>query len=184
MTKTVNQYDKDLRPLKIRFLIAALLSLTVAVACVAQVRARRLEENVHKDLVKAKSGLDRLKEANVNRKKALDALKRQFGSGTIENSPERLIYEKLDEIKGRVRLGELTVTTVAREGGEVYMPYTFKFRDQNYNEVLNAISYLQEAAFPLTPVKSVEISLGDEKGKGSLIFTISGRVLTTEKVRQ
>lgn len=177
----VTQYESDIRPSKMRFYYAAMLFLIVAVACTGLARARRQQEKTLSELVRAKAGFDKLKEANVNRRQALATLKVQLGSSSEKNSPELLIYGKLDEIKARLKPDDVTVAAIERKGGEVTLPYTIKFSNQDYSTFLNAVSYLQESALPLTPVNAITISQTETTGKSGVLFTITGNVRTTEK---
>lgn len=181
MSRTDTQYEIAIRPLKIRFWIAAALFLVVAMAAAQLARTQRLQEKTYSELVRAKGGFDKLKDANSNRRQALAVLKAQLGNRADKNSPESVIYTKLDEIKERLRPDDLTVTAIERKGGEVSLPYTLKFNNYDYNRFLNAISYLQEGILPLTPVHSVTITQADDSGKGMVLFTITGKVLTNQK---
>jgi hypothetical protein len=181
MNTIVSKYEKDLRPPKVRFWITATLLFFAAVACVNQIRHRMLQEKTYAELVRAKAGLDVLKAANANRRQTLAALTSQFGSGSEKLSPERVIYRKLDEIKSRFSQADLAVTAIERKGGEVSLPYTLKFSNYDYSEFLNAINYLQESSFPLTPVNSIVISQTENAGEAGVLLTLTGKVLTIDK---
>ena len=181
MNRLVTHYESDIRPQKTRFRIAAALFLVVAVVCVGQARNRRLQEKTYTELLRAKSGLDKLKQANLNRRHALTTLKAQLGNNSETNSPERLVYGKLDEIRERLRPDDLTVASIEKKGGEVSIPYTLKFTNHDYNTFLNAISYLQEGTLPLAPVSSIVISQAVDAGKNVVLFTVTGKVLINEK---
>lgn len=176
-----SQYEADLWPVKIRFWVASALFLLLAATCVCQVRAWRLQEKTYAELLRAKAGLTRLREASLNRKEALARLKAQPVDNTEHKTPEMLIYWKLDEIKERLRTDDLTAAAIEKKGEKVSLPYTLKFNNHSYHEFINAIRYLQKSASPWTPVSSLTISQSGDPGKGAVIFTIAGNVLVNDK---
>lgn len=176
-----NSYDRDLWSLKVRFWVVAALLLVAAVACATLIRTRRIQEKTYAELVRAQTGRDKLKKAAINRNQALIALKAQLGSGRDKSSPESRIYGKLDDISIHLKADDVTVTAIERKNDEVSLPYTLKFKNHDYSSFLNAISYLQESVFPLSSVSSIAIAQADDAGKGGVIFTINGKILTNEK---
>ena len=166
--------------MQIRFWISAALFLIVAVICSNQVRSWRLQEKTYKDLVRAKAGLAKLREASKNRKMALDKLKAQPVDNNDNKTPEMLVYWKLDEIKERLRTDELTVAAIEKKGDMASIPYILKFNNHSYHEFINAIRYLQKSSSPWTPVNSITISQSTAPGKGPVVFTIAGKVLANK----
>jgi len=181
MNHTNSTYDAYIRPLKVRFWFASALFMVVAVVCVSLARTRQRQERTYADLVRAGEGFDKLKKANANRVQALTTLKAQRGNATEKKSPERLIYGKIDEIRERLRPDDVIVAAIEKKGGEVSLAYTLKFKNQDYSTFLNAISYLQESALPVTTINDITISKGEDSGKSVVLFTITGKVLTSEK---
>lgn len=181
MKLTTNQYETDLRPIKVRFWVAAAVFLIVALACASQVRAWRIQERTHAELVRAKAGLAKLREASRNRQVALAKLKAQPVDNNENKTPEMLIYWKLDEIKERLRSDELTVAAIEKKGDKVSIPYNLKLNNHSYHEFINAIRYLQKSSSPWTPVSSITISQAGDPGKNSVAFTIAGKVLVNDK---
>lgn len=172
-----NQYEADLMPVKIRFWVAAVLFLVLAVTCVSQTRTWRLQEKTCAELTRAKTGLARLRGATLNRKEALARMKAQPVDNTEHKTPEMLVYWKLDEIKERLRTDDVTVASIEKKGDKVSLPYTLKFNNHSYHEFINAVRYLQKSSSPWTPISSLTISQSGDPGKGAVIFTIAGNVL-------
>jgi hypothetical protein len=176
-------YETDIKPLKKRFWVAAVLVLVVATVSVSLIRTRRLLEKTQSEMLKAKSGLTRVREASANRTTVLATLKSQYMQNAGATSPERLVYGKIDELKARLNPDDVTISAIEKKEGEVSLQYSFKFTNPNYNDFLNTVSYLEGSVFPLTVVNSVAISQADAAGKGALSGTVSGRVVTSEKIK-
>lgn len=183
MSHLMSKYETDLKPFKKRFFIAAGLFLIVAIAFVTVQRDRRQLERTFENLTRALGGLTRVKEANANRRQVLTELKSQFGQGIQNISPELIIYGKIDEIKARLNPDDMTITAVDKKGGEASLQYTLAFSNQDFNNLLNAISYLHGSVSPLTPVGSITITQSDVKRTGKTSFKISGKVITSEKTK-
>jgi hypothetical protein len=166
--------------MQIRFWVSAALFLIVAVTCSSQVRSWRIQEKTYKDLVRAKAGLVKLREATQNRKTALAKLKAQPVDNNENKTPEMLVYWKLDEIKERLRTDDVVVTAMEKKGDMASIPYVLKFNNHSYHEFINAIRYLQKSSSPWTPVNSISISQSTVPGKGPVIFTIAGKILANK----
>ena len=175
------RYERDIRPLKRVFLITAVLFLALATTFAVQEKNRRVKEKTLAELARAREGLSRVKEAAMNRRRALTALKSQLVTNMESNSPERLIYGKIDELKARLKPDDMTIGTLKKEGGDVSLPFTLKFTNPNYCDLLNAVGHLQHEVFPFTPVNSIAIAQGEHDGKGVVEYTIDGTVLTIER---
>ncbi len=178
---TDSRYKRDIKPLKRVFLIATLLFVATATTFAIQERSRRVLEKTLAELARAREGLSRLKEAGMNRRQALSTLKSQLAKDVATSSPERLIYGKVDEIKARLKPDDMTIGALEKKGGDISLPFTLKFTNPNYCNLLNAVSQLQQSAFPFTPVNSIAISQAEQNGKGVVEFTINGTVLTPER---
>ena len=183
MSDFKKNYEDNLMPLKMRFFIAAGLFLIVAITFVTVQRNRRQLEKTFDNLTQGQGGFNRVKEANANRRQVLTALKSQFGQGTQIMSPEMVIYGKIEEIKARLNPDDMTINTVDKSGGEASLQYTLSFSNHDFNNLLNAISYLHGSVFPLTPVNSVTITQSDAKGTNRATFDITGKVITIGKTK-
>lgn len=180
MIPNMSRYEADIIPVNKRFRIAVALFLVTALACAGMSRARKQLEATHDNLIKAKAGLAKVREANQNRRNALGILKTEYLLGETNISDERLLYGKMDDLKARLRPDDLTISPIERKSGEVSLPYTLKFVNPDYNDFLNTISYLEGTVFPFTVVNSVAIIRAEAGGKGVVSFTINGRVVTSE----
>jgi hypothetical protein len=178
----MSTYEADITPLIKRFCITTALVLIVAMLCVALTRTRRLMEKTHDGLLKAKAGLGRVREASESREKALATLKTLYMQSASGTSPERQIYAKVDELTSRLKPDDLTFSAIEKKGVEVSLQYTFKFINPNYNEFLNIVSYLGGNIFPLTTVGTVTIAQSEAGVKSVLNCTVTGKVLTSEKI--
>ena len=177
----MSRYETDIAPLKRRFCFAAALFLVTAMACVSQIRSRRLLEKTHDELVRAKAGLVRVREAGATRRNTLEMLKNLQMHGAANTSAERRIYGKIDELNTRLKPDELTISAIERKGDEVLLQYSFKFINPNYNDFLNTVNYLEGSVFPLTTVNAVAITQAEAGGKKMLACSVNGKVLTSEK---
>jgi len=178
----MNRYEAELTPLIKRFWLATALLLIAAMVCAGLTRSRRLMEKTHDALLKAGAGLTRMREASEGREKALATLKTMYMLSAADRSPERLIYAKIDELSSRLKPDDLSFSAIEKKAGEVSLQYTFKFTDPNYTDLLNNISYLGGSVFPLTTVVSVTITQAEAEGKSVLTCTITGKVITSEKI--
>jgi len=178
----MSTYDADITPLIRRFWIATALLLIAAVVGVALTRTRRLMEKTHDGLLKARAGLGRVREASESREKALATLKTLYMQSAASLSPERQIYAKVDELTARLRPDDQSISAIGKSGIEVSLQYTFKFINPSYNEFLNNVSYLGGRVFPLTTVSTVVIAQSEAGGKSVLTCTVTGKVLTSEKI--
>jgi|GEM_PF-2015392 len=183
MNRTDSRYDSAIKPLKRGFIIATVLFLALATVLVLLKRSHRVLEKTHGELVRAKDGLARVQEASRNRKQALTTLKAQLVQGLETASPERMIYGKVDEIKAQLKPNDMTIGSVEKKGGDASLQYTLKFINPNYCDLLNSISRLQQAVFPFSPVDSIAISTAEQAGKGVLEFTVTGTILTPERIK-
>lgn len=181
MKLTTSQYETDLQPTKIRFWVAAAVFLVVSLTCVSQSRTWRTQERTHAELLRAKAGLAKLREASRNRQEALAKLKALPVDNNENKTAEMLIYWKLDEIKERLRTDDLTVAAIEKKGDKVSIPYNLKLNSHSYHEFINAIRYLQKSSSPWTPVGSITISQAGDPGKSIVAFTIAGKVLANDK---
>jgi len=178
----MSKYEADITPLIRRFWISTALLLIAAIICVSLTRTRRLMEKTHDGLLKASAGLGRVREASESREKALAILKTLYMQSAASTSPERQIYAKVDELTARLRPDDLTISTIEKKGIEVSLQYTFKFINPNYNEFLNNVSYLGGNIFPLTTVSTVVIAQSEAGGKSVLTCTVTGKILTSERI--
>lgn len=176
----MSRYEADIILVNKRFRIAVALFLVAALACTWLSRTRKQMELTHGNLLKAKAGLAKVRDANQNRRTALGILKTEYLLGETNVSDDRLLYGKMDELRGRLKPDDLTVATIERKNGEVSLPYTLKFLNPDYNDFLNTISYLEGTVFPFTLVNSVSIARAESGGKGAVSFTINGKVVTSE----
>ena len=176
-----SRYEQNIKPLKRVFLTVTVLLLALATTLAIQERNRRLLEKTLSELARAKDGLSRVKEASMSRRNALTTLKAQLVKDVDSGSPERLIYGKVDEIKAGLKPDDMTIATLEKKGGDVSLAFTLKFTNPNYCDLLNAVSRLQQAVYPFTPVNTIAISQVDHNGKGAVEFTINGTVLTPER---
>lgn len=183
MNEITTTYEGSLKPFKMRFFMAAALFLAVALAGVSQQRSRLTLEKSRDGLSRAQNGLARVKEANTNRKHALTVLKSQYGEGVKNSSPEMVLYGKIEEIKARLNPDDMTITAVEKKSGEASLQYSLTFRNPDFNTLLNAVSYLHGAVFPLSPVSSVVAAQSEASGAGGISFKVSGRVITIEKTK-
>jgi hypothetical protein len=181
MNPTNDRYELGLKPVKLRFLIAAALFLVLAATVAIHDRNRRVLEKTDGELTRAKGDLAQVKEASMNRRIALTTLKSELFKDTETGSPERTIYGKVDEIKARLKPDDMTITALEKKEGNVSLTFTLKFVNANYCELLNAVSLLQQDVFPFTPVNSIALAQSEQNGKGVVEFTITGSVLTPDR---
>ena len=181
MSLIASRGEMDIKPFVQRFRMAAALLLVAALACASQVRTRRLLEQTHGDLVRAESGLDRVRQASRERRHALTTLKAQYLPGDTHLSAERILYERIDDLKARFSPQEMNVSALERRGEEVSLQYSLKFVNPNYGDFLNTVGYLDGAVFPSSLVSAVEVTRVDVAGKAMLSCSVSGKLLSSAK---
>jgi hypothetical protein len=159
-------------------MIAAALFLALATTVAIQERSRRVLERTHGELNRARGRLAQVKEASLNRRNALTTLKSLLDTGA-GTSPELLIYGKADEIKAGLKPDDMAIGSLEKKEGNVSLPFTLKFTNPNYCDLLTAVSRLQQAAYPFTMVNSITLAQSEKNGKGVLEFTLTGAVMTS-----
>ena len=164
-----------------RFFIAAALLLAVASTATQLHKSRTLLKSTLEGLTKAQSGLVLVKEASANRRLLLTTLQTQLGQGGHSSSPEMVLFQKVDKIKARLNPEDMTITAVERKGGEASLLYTLTFKNKDFNNLLNAVNYLHQASFPLSPVSSVAVTQSAAGEKAGVYFKVTGRIVTSEK---
>jgi hypothetical protein len=160
--------------------VAAALFLVSATVCASQVRIRKVQEMTLEGLNRSLTGLQNVRAASANRRQALAAIQSQFGHGGQHISAELVLYSKVDEIKTRLNPNDMTISAVEKKDGEVSIQYTLKLTGQDFNTLLNSISYLHGSVFPLAPVSSVIIARSDAKGTGGVSSMVTGKIITSE----
>lgn len=183
MNQLTGGYEIGLKPLKRRFYISAALFLFVAVVCSSQARRHKLLATTLEELTRAQVGLAQVKAASANRQQTLAALQAQLGQGSLQSSPEMIIYRKTDELKAVLKPDDMTITTIEKKGGEASLQYTLTFNNHDYNTLLNAVSALHTAVFPLTPVSAIAVTQADAKGGGGISYKVTGKIITSEKTK-
>jgi type II secretory pathway pseudopilin PulG len=173
MNRTAGRYDSGIKPQKRFFWIAAFLCLAVATLWTDQKRSRRIQ-------LRAQDGLSLVRQATENRRDVLASLRKALPEEPGNDSPEGLIYGRIDQINARLKPDEMTIATLERRGGELSLQYTLLFVDPGYCELLNAVGYLQQGTFLFTPVNSLAVS---RNGKGGISYVIKGTVLLPEGSR-
>ena len=179
----MNAYDNILIPLKRRFFIATALLFVVAIACVTQMRSRRQLEKTSDDVIRAQAGLTRVKVANANRKQALAAIRSQLDQNTQQNSPEMVLYRKVDELAANLNPDGMTTSSIENKGGEATLLFTLDFNNPDFNALLNTVSTLHAATFPMTPVSAITVSQSDGKGSSGVSYKVSGKIITSVKAK-
>lgn len=169
--------------LKRWFFLAAALLLLVAVAWVTELRQRLVLEKSLKELSRAENGLSQMKAASESRRQAIAALQSRFGQGHAKRSPEMVLYEKAEEMQASLKTGDMIISGIAKTGGEASMPFTLAFNNPDYTTLLNTISSLHTAEFPLTPISSVEIAQSYAKGSEGLSVKVIGKIVTIENTK-
>ena len=183
MNQSESGYTDVLKPLKVRFFIAAILLLAVAVTGTQLHKSSMLLKNTLADLAKAQSGLVRVKEASASRRLLLATLQAQLGQRSHSSSPEMVLYQKVDEIKARLNPEDMTITAVEKKGGEASLHYTLTFNSKDFNNLLNAVNYLHEATFPSSPVSSVAVTQSVAGEKVGVHFKVTGSIVMSEKTK-
>lgn len=176
-------YETDLRPIKRRFWMATALFLAASLALVSQIRQSLDLEQTRLGLERAESGLDRLRKGTLERKKALATLKARSLGGAANASPERILYERIDDVNARFHPDDTSVSPIENKGGEVTLPFSLTFLNPDYNNFLNAVSYLEGATNPASQVSSLDVALTETGGKTTLACSVKGKLVTSAKAR-
>ena len=144
MNRAAGRYDTEIKPQKRLFWIATLLCLTVATYWTDQKRSRRIQEKVYQEQLRAQEGLSLVRQATENRRVALASLRNALPEGPGSDSPEGLIYGRIDQIMARLKPDEMTIATLERRGGELSLQYSLTFVNSGFCDLLNAVGYLRQ----------------------------------------
>ncbi len=177
MNQKAGRYDCEIKPQKRFFWIATLLCLTVATIWTDQKRSRRIQEKEYQENLRAQEGLTLVRQATENRTLILASLQNILPKETGSDSPEGLIYGRIDHINAQLKPDEMTIATLERRGGELSLQYNLTFANLGFCELLNAVGYLQQGTFLFTPVNSIVVS---RNGRGGGSYIIRGTVLLPE----
>lgn len=180
----MNNSTISLNMLKRWFFLAAALLLLVAVAWVTELRQRVVLEKSLKELTRAENGLSQIKAASESRRQAIAALQSRFGQGPAKRSPEMVLYEKAEEMQASFKSNDMVISGIAKIGGEASMPFTLTFNNPDYTTLLNTVSSLHTAVFPLTPISSVEVAQSTVKGSEGLSVRVVGKIVTIENTKK
>ena len=183
MSSVANSREMELTGLKKRFYIAAALCLIVAVGWVNQQRRRVLLEKTVKELTGAESGLRQVKAANANRRQVLAALQSKFAQGAGSRSSEMVLYEKVDELNTTLKPDDMIISGIEKKEGEASLQFTLIFNNPDFTALLNMVSALHTAVFPLTPISSITVTQADAKGNGGVSFRVVGKIVVSEKTK-
>ncbi len=176
MRRSAIREETGLAMLKKRFWCALALLFCLALACAIQARTRLGLERTRAELLKAGTGLTRVRQAGAARREALASFRPPPEAAQAHASVEKLLYGGVDRLQARFRPDDLTVSSIERKGDRVSLQYSFTFLNPSFDDFLNAVSSLEGTGFPLTLVDSVSIARA-EGGKGALNCTVNGTVL-------
>ncbi len=180
MNPTIGRYENGLKRPKMLFWIVFLLCLTVTTLWADQQRSRRILEKEYREYLRAQDGQSRVMEAAANRRVVLTALRSALPEEPGSDSPEGLIYGRIDQIKTRLKPDEMTIATLVKKGGELSLQYSLTFIDPGYCDLLNAVAYLRHSTTLFTPVNSLAVSQVEQNGRGGISFIIKGTVVLPE----
>ena len=183
MNGFMNNSTISVNMLKRWFFLAATLLLLVAVAWITELRQRVVLEKALKELTRAESGLSQVKAASENRRQVIAALLSRFRQGPAKRSPEMVLYEKAEEMQTSLKADSMIISGISKMGGEASMQFTLTFNNPDYTTLLNTVNSLHTAAFPLTPISSVEVTQSNVKGSGGLSAKVIGKIVTFENTK-
>ena len=177
-----NGYESRLKAIARLFYIATALLLAVGIFLVSQMRSRSVLEKSLIEVTRAQEGLTRVKAAIANRRQTLAAIKSHLDQDANKSSPEMVLYRKFDELKSRLNADDITMAALEKKGGEASLQFTLTFNNPEYNTLLNTVSGLHGSTFPMTPVTAVAVTQSD-KGSGGVTYKITGKIITSDKVK-
>lgn len=183
MKSTSGRYESSLNKLKTAFMLTVALTVAVAVVAVVQVKERRALEKSIEELTQVKAGLERVRVANANRRQVLAAIRSQYDRSDRTGSAEMVLYRKYDELQSDLNPDEISAPGIERKGGEVSLPFVITFNNPDFNVLLNTANALHGNLSPLMPVSAVSIVQGEGRGAGSLICSITGKIVTSDRVK-
>jgi hypothetical protein len=183
MNGFMNNSTISVNTLKRWFSLAAALLLLMAVAWITELRQRVVLEKHLKELTRAESGLSQVKAAANSRRQVIAALQSRFGQSLAKKSPEMVLYEKAEEMQTSHKADNIIISGIAKTGGEASMQFTLTFTNPDYTTLLNTVTSLHTAPFPLTPISSVEVAQSSVKGAEGLSARVIGRIVTIENTK-
>lgn len=92
-------------------------------------------------------------------------------------SPEWFIYHRLDEIKSRFALQDLTINEIIIKDGVRTAHFSLKLPQPNYGQVLNKLAILETELFPFVSIGSIAISRQPGDLTAGPTMTVEGDVI-------
>jgi hypothetical protein len=107
----------------------------------------------------------------------ISRFKRLLPVGYGVKSPEWFVYARLDEIKSRLAVPDMTVNAIQIKDGVRTTHFALKILHPDYSQVLNKLAVLETEVFPFVSISSIEISNRSSEASVGLTMSVEGDVI-------
>lgn len=167
------------RQLLIRFCIILGLFTLLASVLAASIRYRTMlattitnQETIARNMVSMQTSAK-------DTEKTVAGFRQLLPSGYGSQSMERLLYARLDELKGILKLADMTVKTIENKEGVLNLGFSASLPLRgifSYTTVLNQLGQQETLAFPFVFIETVIVEQAAGESTGGLQIRIEGAV--------
>jgi len=170
------------RQLLIRFGIVLALFTLLASALAASIRYRAMLATTIANQEVIARNIVRMRTSAQDVEKTVAGFKQLLPPGYGSLSPERLLYTRLDELKGGMQLADMTVKPIENKEGVLSLGFSASLplrSGSSYPTVLNQLGRQETLAFPFVSIESVDIEQAASGTAGGLQIKMDGTVQTS-----
>ncbi|HXE96014.1 MAG TPA: hypothetical protein VN642_06395 [Dongiaceae bacterium] len=158
---------------KLAFAIVLFVTVSTALAVLSRYRQNLAVIDTQHRMIPGK--LDLMRRVTAEEREAITRFKQLLPPDYGANSPEWFIYSRLDEIKSRFALQDMTVGEIQTKDGARTAHFSMKIPHSDYSQVLNRVALLETELFPFVSINSIAIS--NQSGESALNMTVEGDVI-------
>lgn len=184
MNSTMSSHTQRLA-LKLAFAIVLFVLAASSLAVLSRYRENRVVIVAQHRIISDKLVL--MRRTIAEEREAITRFKKLLPAGYGDKSPEWFIYRRLDEIKSRLALQDLTINEIIIKDGVRTARFSFKLPQPDYGQVLNKLAILETELFPFVSIGSIVISRQPGDLTAGPAMTVEGDVImpaTPEQLSQ
>lgn len=169
----------QIRQLLIRFGIVLALFTLLGSALAASIRYRTMLATTITNQETIARNMTRMRTTAQEVEKTVAGFKQLLPPGYGSQSPERLLYKRLDELKSALQLADMTIKTIENKEGILSLGFMASLPLRNissYSTVLNQLGRQETLAFPFVSIESVIVEQATSGTAGGLQIKIDGAV--------
>jgi hypothetical protein len=169
------------RRILIRLCIVLALFILLSAALAASVRYRTMLATTIVNQGTISRNMNRMGTTAREVEKTVAEFKRLLPSGYGSQSPEQLLYTRLDELKSTLQLADMTVKKMENKEGVMSLGFSASLPLRNalsYSAALNRLGQIETLAFPLVSIESFILEQTPAGTAEGLQIKIEGSVQT------